>query len=75
MDFPKLKSRNGTAVILYTRKAGGRFPVHGAYYAGNEEWIPHSWAADGKIISVRTNPLDIDLALRELDASDEATTS
>jgi len=70
--YPTLTARNGTTVIIYTRNAGGKFPIHGAYYAGRDEWIPLAWTINGKIITVNNSPLDIDVSLSHYDANKTA---
>lgn len=73
MGFPTLKTRNGTTAIIYSRQGGGKFPIHGAYYAGNNEWIPYAWTEEGRVITVRNSPLDIDIGLRDLDKDSNQT--
>ena len=39
---------NNTPVRIYARKAGGIYPIHGAYLAGNDEWVCTAWTSAGR---------------------------
>lgn len=58
MEFPLYTSSNGTIVRIYCVTGAGDFPVHGAYWTG-EEWIVKAWDLDGKAAIGRNSPLDI----------------
>ena len=39
---------SGLSVVLYTLRAGGGHPIHGAYYNGSD-WVIAAWTAQGKM--------------------------
>jgi hypothetical protein len=49
---------SGQTVVLYTLRAGGERPIHGAYY-NRVEWIPVAWTKRGKIDDDTSTWLDI----------------
>ena len=59
MSFPQIKSNAGTPVVIYTTCAGGRYPIHGSYHAGDNEWIATAWSFEGEHFQGRTSGLDI----------------
>ena len=60
MAFPTVRSNTGVLCIIYTKDAGGKYPVHGAYKVADGEWVPCSWTAEGyKVGAHRIAPLDI----------------
>lgn len=61
MAFPTVSSNTGILCIVYTTEAGGDFPVHGAYKAGEGEWLPCQWTKEGHHIS-RHRPTDLDIS-------------
>lgn len=50
---------SGRRVIIYTFDAGGKSPIHGAYEAGDGEWIMCAWGTDGKLNPNKSSSLDI----------------
>lgn len=56
----KLRTLNGTAVILYNLDAGGRYPLHGAYWSG-EEWLVTCWKSNGKKFDWTEEPHPLDI--------------
>ena len=55
----------GRQVVIYTLVAGGPYPIHGAYFAGGDEWFIAAWTKTGKFAEGRTSGLDITKAIRE----------
>lgn len=63
----KYYTRNHTPVVIYTLDAGGDYPIHGAYYNGNE-WIPKAWDVGGfHNPDGPRHPMDIDWENTEID--------
>ena len=52
MAFPQIKTDSGSICVIYSTSGGGEYPVHGAYYTGDNEWIPIAWDSQG----FRINP-------------------
>jgi hypothetical protein len=46
MEF-SCQSIKGIPIIIYNKSAGGTYPIHGAWWNG-EEWIPSAWKRNGK---------------------------
>ena len=44
--IPETTTRAGTAVRIYSMAAGEDRPIVGAWQNG-DQWVPHSWAAEG----------------------------
>lgn len=65
MGFPVVQTDRGTTAIVYTTSAGGQYPIHGAYDAGEHGWIPVAWAIDGAHFIGRSHGLDITKAINE----------
>ena len=57
----KTTTKAGSPVIVYTDKAGGDKPIHGAYesFEGSGVWYPCAWTAEGRIELGRQTSLDI----------------
>ena len=47
MGFPSVASDGGILCVIYTTEGGGLRPFHGAYLAGEGEWVPITWTRDG----------------------------
>ena len=43
------QTRNGYKVRIYFTKAGGKFPIHGAYFYDNKVWVIKAWGLDGNV--------------------------
>ena len=56
--YGKGRTRAGHVVDIYRTDAGGQFPIHGAYKAG-DEWIPMAWRVDGLINPAVTTNIDL----------------
>lgn len=71
MAFPTLFSNDRVLCCIYTQLAGGEYPIHGAYKAGNK-WIPTVWTQDGYHKSERQlTGLDINHGLKTLNDNKE----
>lgn len=57
----KLFTRSKSPIVIYTMDAGGKRPIHGAYYSNSlsEGWFPITWKAGGAYTD-HEHPLDID---------------
>ena len=70
MGFPSIKSDGGVLCIIYSFSGGGKRPIHGAYYAGEEQgWVPLSWFTDGTYVSANSgirSGLDITKAILDI---------
>jgi hypothetical protein len=62
-SFPLIKSDAGTACVIYSTRAGGKYPVHGAYNSGSNEWIATAWTSNGEHFQGRSSGLDITKAV------------
>ena len=40
-------TRNKTLVVVFSSNGGGDCPILGAYYTGENEWIPAKWNPNG----------------------------
>lgn len=69
MAFPTLRTNSGNLCLIYTKQAGGLYPIHGAYLiknGENNEWLPCFWTAEGyRISQIKPSGLDITKALHE----------
>ena len=62
MDFPVVRNRAGSLVIIYTEQAGGARPIHGAYLARESDanvWIPCTWSKEGIFKDGKATNLDL----------------
>lgn len=59
MGFTQVKSNKGTPIVIYSTSAGGTYPIHGAYHAGDNEWIATAWSTLGEHFQGKTSGLDI----------------
>ena len=50
---------NGLDVVIYNHTAGGDYPIHGAYHAGDDHWYMIAWTKEGKKIMGETHALDL----------------
>ena len=58
-EFPTTRTNSGLPIVIYTEAAGGDYPVHGAYYNG-EEWVMSAWTAEGKkFVDIASHALDL----------------
>jgi hypothetical protein len=65
MESPTTKTRGGAIVRIYCRDAGGRHPIHGAYWNATEDcWTPMSWDKDGCFVG-KPWPRSVDLVDQE----------
>lgn len=60
MEFPQIKTNNGSLCVIYSMQGGGEYPIHGAYHAGENEWIPIAWDSAGHRINPRS-PTSLDI--------------
>lgn len=59
--FGVLMTKIGTPAIIFTKQAGGDYPIAGMYWNGGE-WMPTKWCADGRWPSLKdTCELDLDI--------------
>lgn len=49
----------GTIVKIYNTNAGGEYPIHGAYNAGDDEWILACWTKEGRKFNGTRHELDL----------------
>ena len=65
--FPEIETDDGHQTIIYTTKAGGDHPIHGAiFFGGIYEWLPASWTLTG--FRIRDNHI-CDLSITKAIAS------
>lgn len=73
MAFPTIKANKGNLCIIYTTKAGGNYPIHGAYLIKNGDenvWVPTFWGIDGKHSHKTGSGLDITNELHKIKIHD-----
>lgn len=60
-DYPKTSTVAGKDVLIYNIHAGGTHPIHGAYWAGDDQfqWVQTAWTLSGKLIAGENSPLDL----------------
>lgn len=51
---------SGLPVRIYNINGGGQYPIHGAIYIGDGEWLASVWNADG-FYTGQTDPYEYDL--------------
>lgn len=56
-------SRNGTLCVIFTKNAGGVYPVLGAWYDGKEAWHPAAWLETGVYPSINEKMIHTGLDL------------
>ncbi len=72
MEFPTVTSRAGRVCLIYTFGAGGVYPIHGAYLAGETTWIPVVWNKNGFCFdNEEESDLDITDAIKAFNAIKE----
>jgi len=67
VEFPEIVSDGGHRVIIYSTNAGGKQPIHGAWFAEFAGgWLILGWFPDGKRTHFpQPSALDITEAIRE----------
>lgn len=61
----------GRKVLIYNRYAGGQYPIHGAYFSGEEDWkwVMHAWTIQGRAHNGGTSDLDLAISFEEEEAA------
>jgi hypothetical protein len=61
--FQVCKTKGGNVAIVFSRCAGGEYPLLGAYYTSDDdedgEWMASKWSAEGRFNSKAFSLLDL----------------
>lgn len=59
--YPLTKTVGGRPVIIYNIYSGGAYPVHGAYWSGDEDfqWVLSAWTLEGRKVAESRSDLDL----------------
>lgn len=57
------QTKDGTPILIYNTKAGGKHPIHGAYWdASSKQWIIGEWTLLGRLhCGIEDHPFNLDL--------------
>jgi hypothetical protein len=66
--FKVYLSHNGTLCVVFSKNSGGVCPLLGAYYDGEEQWIPVKWDSAGLYLGINpsTNHTGLDLLMPDV---------
>jgi hypothetical protein len=65
LEYPTTKTDTGITVRIYTTKAGGTQPIHGAYQYDGDTWMICAWFADGRKTHLGVSALDLTKAVEK----------